>query len=87
MESLIIGIAAAFNLLVIKKKFDHKRWADGILDMILLIILSRMFGETGQGMIIATIGSAIISVALFVNPPKLPLPDNFFEEFKKRMPK
>lgn len=87
MEGLIIGIAAAFNLLIIVKKFEKKRFADAILDGILLLLLSKMFGGTLGGMVIATIGSAIISLYLLKNPPKLPIPSNFFEEFKKRMPK
>lgn len=86
MEVLIIGLAAAFNFLVIKWKIEKRRFEDAILDAILLLALSFMFGGTLGGMVIATIGSAVVSVSLFLKPPKLPfsVTSDFFEEFKRR---
>lgn len=72
MEFAIIAIAVAFNFLVIKYKFEKKRFADGILDVSLLTIISFLFAGSFGGLVVATIASAIISVFLFFFPPKLP---------------
>lgn len=71
MEYLIIGIATAFNLIVLKWKFEKKRYEDMLLDVMALGALSWMFGGTLGGMIVAMIASAIISFYLFLYPPKL----------------
>ena len=68
----IIGIATAFNCLVIKYKFEKQRWADGTLDATLLVVLSLLFMGSFGGLVVATIASAIISVYLYFVPPKLP---------------
>ena len=72
MEFAIIAIAVAFNFLVIKYKFEKKRYADGILDVSLLTIISFLFAGSFGGLVVATVASAIISVFLFFFPPKLP---------------
>jgi len=72
MEFLLIGLAVAFNCLVIKYKFEKGRWADGGLDVALLIILSILFMGSYAGLVVSTIASAVISIYLFIFPPKLP---------------
>lgn len=72
MEYFIIGIAVAFNFLVIKYKFEKKRIADGLLDVSLLAIISFLFAGSFGGLVVATVASAIISGILFIFPPKLP---------------
>ena len=72
MELLVIGLAVAFNCLVIKYKFEKGRWADGILDFFLLVILSFLFMGSYAGLVVSTIASAVISIYLFIFPPKLP---------------
>ena len=67
---LIIGIATAFNILVIKFKLERKRYADGIFDAICLVLLAGVMGGSLGGLIIGTIASACISISLFFNPPK-----------------
>lgn len=69
---LIIGAAVAFNMLVIKVKFERARWADGSLDLFLLVLLSFLFMGSYAGLVVSTIASAIISVYLYIFPPKLP---------------
>ena len=71
MEYLIMGIAAAFNLLIVYWKVSHNRVGDGVLDAIALVILSSIFGGTLGGMLVATVASAIVSLVLLINPPKL----------------
>ena len=69
---LAIGCAVAFNMLVIKVKFERARWADGSLDLFLLALLSFLFMGSYAGLVVSTIASAIISVYLYIFPPKLP---------------
>lgn len=69
MEVLMIGIVTAANLIVLKWKFEQERYGDLALDVISLILLSKMFGNTMSGMVIAMIASAIISTYLYFNPP------------------
>jgi len=71
MEFIIIGVAVAFNFLVIKYKFEKKRYADAILDVSLLAIVSFLFAGSFGGLVVATVASAIISILLYFFPPKL----------------
>ena len=90
MEAIIIAIAAAFNMLVIKWKVEHKRYEDATLDTVILIVLSSIFASTLGGMIIATISSFIASIYLLFSPPKFLSnidSSNWKEEWKKRLPK
>ena len=93
MEALLIGIATAFNFLIIKWKIEKKRYEDAGLDFIILVILSMLFSGSLGGMVIATIASAIVSIMFMVSPPKfLTKVDSgksseFLKEFKNRMPK
>lgn len=72
MEYLIIGIAVAFNMLVIKYKFEKGRFADAILDFSLLTVLSFLFMGSYAGLVVSTVASAIISIYLYFVPPKMP---------------
>ena len=67
---LVMGIAAAFNILIIKWKLENSRIGDASLDAAILILLSLVFGGTLGGMVIATVSSAIVSMYLLVFPPK-----------------
>ena len=62
MEFLLIGIATAFNILIIKRKLELKRFEDGAMDAVILITLAGVFGGSYGGLVVATISSAIISV-------------------------
>jgi hypothetical protein len=72
MEFFIIGLAVAFNFLIIKVKFERKRYADGTLDLFLLAVISFLFAGSFGGLVVATVASALISIFLFFFPPKLP---------------
>lgn len=69
---LIIGIAVAFNFLIIKTKFERKRYSDAILDLFLLTVISFLFAGSFGGLVVATVASAIISLYLLAFPPKFP---------------
>lgn len=80
---LIIGLATAFNILVIKFKIERKRYADGIFDAICLILLAGVLGNTLGGLIIGTIASAVISISLFFSPPKFT--NTYFDIVKEKL--
>ena len=90
MEALLIGLAVAFNFLIIKVKIEKGRYQDAAFDAASLALLSIMFAGSMGGMIIATVGSAIISLSLLISPPKfLSKVDSsgFWQEFKSKLPK
>lgn len=71
MEFLLIGLAVAFNCMVIKVKFERGRTADGALDAALLVLITVVFSGTYGALVVGTIASAFISIFLLINPPKL----------------
>ncbi len=92
IEALLIGLATAFNALVIKWKVEKLRYEDAAFDVLILFILASLFSGSMGGMIIATISSFIVSLYLLVSPPtffaKLDIDkDNLIEEWKKRLPR
>ena len=70
MEYLIIGIAVAFNILIIKTKLGRKRYEDAALDTAVLVGLSIVFGGSFAGLVASTIASAIVSIFFLISPPK-----------------
>lgn len=75
MEFIIIGVVTAFNLLVIVKKVNKKRYEDAILDTFLFITVVVLFSGSYAGMVVAMIASLIVSLYLYKNPPQ------FFSNF------
>jgi hypothetical protein len=71
MEILIMGVALAFNILVILWKMDNDQKLNAILDGIILVLLTIVFGGSTAALMIGTIASLIISIYLFLNPPEL----------------
>lgn len=85
MEFLIIGLAVAANIVVIKMKFDRKRYEDGIFDTILLALITIIFGGSYAGLVVGTIASCFISVYLFASPPTFFSGENgIFKKFKEK---
>jgi len=72
--SIVMGVAAAFNILIIFKKIEKKRHQDAFFDAGLLVVLSLVFGGSLGGMLVATVASAIISLYFLFNEPNI-LPD------------
>ena len=68
---LVIGVVTGLNLMFVKMKFDRKRYEDGVLDLLVLVALSFVFGGSFSGLVVATVSSLIISIYLFISPPKL----------------
>lgn len=70
MEYLIIGLAVAFNLLIVLWKFQKGRILDAIIDGSLLVLVAMVFSGTYGALVVGTVGSAVVSLYLLVNPPK-----------------
>ena len=73
---LIMGAAAAFNLLIILWKFQNGRTEDGGIDLALFALVMWLFSGSVAALSMGTIASAIISIYLLINPPNL----DFLEE-------
>jgi len=71
ITALIMGIATAFNILVIFKKIELKRIQDALFDLTILTTLSIALSGTLGGMLVATVASAIVSIYFMFNPPKI----------------
>ena len=71
MEAFIMGLATAFNILIIFRKIEKKRYQDAFFDGSLLVTLTLVFGGSLGGMLVATVASAIISLYFLWNPPKV----------------
>lgn len=88
MEFLIIGVAAAFNMIIIKIKLEKSRYFDAILDSSFLATVTYVFSGSYGALVVGTIASAIFSIYLLVFPPKFgkDLSKNpKFEEFKREL--
>ena len=67
---IVMGIAVAFNLIIIKWKIEHERYSDALLDGIVLVLLGIIFAGTISGLMVGTVASAIVSLYLMIVPPK-----------------
>jgi hypothetical protein len=70
MEFLIMGVITAFDFLILKWKFEHKRYADFTMDLGLMILILKLFDGSMGGMVIGMIAQVIISFYLLMFPPK-----------------
>jgi hypothetical protein len=70
MELAVLGLVAALNFIIIKIKFDKKRYEDGIFDTILLIIIMALFQGSYHGLIVGTVASLCISLFFLISPPQ-----------------
>lgn len=92
MEFLLIGLAVAFNIIVIKAKLERGRIADGIMDTAFLILVTVVFSGSYGALVVGTIASAFFSIYLMISPPKIgksekldELKKKFMDELKDRM--
>lgn len=76
MTLIIIGIATAFNFIIIVHKFRTGRIADGILDTVIMAIICRLFIGTFSALTVGMIASMLVSFYLFFNPVRLPEDDD-----------
>ena len=71
MELLLIGLATAFNFVVIIRKYRLHRFIDGTLDMCLMALICILFSGTFSALTVGMIASMAISVYLYFNPVTL----------------
>jgi hypothetical protein len=71
MTLIIIGIVTALNFMFIYMKIQQERYEDAALDVILFVVIVFLFAGTLGGMTVGMIASCIMSIFLYVNPPKL----------------
>ena len=69
MEFVVIGLAVAFNCIIIKEKFQRGRTEDGTFDLILLVVITLVFSGTYGALVVGTIASAFISIYFMASPP------------------
>jgi len=69
---LIIGLVVCVNIIFLLYKFEKRRYADGLTDAALLLIVGAVFSNSEGALIIGSIASMFISMYLYVKPPKLP---------------
>ena len=80
MEFALIGFAVFFNIAFIKWKFDRRRYLDACLDTFLMIVVMILFSGSYSALVVGTLASALVSIFLFVSPPKVSLPP-FIRDF------
>ena len=73
---IIIGLAAAFNMIIIKIKLEKKRYEDALFDGLCLVAITVFFSGSFGALVVGTIASAVISLYLMASPP------TFFRELK-----
>jgi len=62
----IIGIAVAFNIIIIMWKFKHNRIMNAIIDASALMAVAVIFGGSFNALVVGTIGSSIVSIYLLI---------------------
>jgi hypothetical protein len=87
MEFVLIGLVTAINVLFIKKKFDLKRYEDGIFDLVLLVTITIVFSGSYGALVVGMVASLIISIAFYANPPNFigPLVTTIRTELRKEI--
>jgi hypothetical protein len=70
MAYLFIGIAVAFNLLILLWKIRKERILDAMIDGGFLIAVAVLFSGSYGALVVGTIASAIVSLYLLISPPK-----------------
>lgn len=73
MEFILVGFAVFFNIAFIKWKFDRERYADAILDLVLLVLVAILFSGSYGALVVGTVASALVSLYLYFSPPKFNL--------------
>jgi len=68
---LLMGFFTFLNFGVIKFKIEKERYGDAILDSIVLVIIGIFFSGSTESLQIGVMASAIMSLYLYVYPPKL----------------
>ena len=85
MEFIVIGLAVAFNCIIIKEKFQRGRTEDGTFDLILLVVITLVFSGTYGALVVGTIASAFISIYFMASPPTFFINLRIGDKIKKKL--
>lgn len=67
----LVGLAVAFNILIVIWKLTNNRKFDGFIDGTLLVLVAIVFSGSQGALVIGTIGSMIVSLYLLIKPLRL----------------
>ena len=74
MELVIMGLISGMNFIIIYIKYTRNRIADATLDLVIFCAICAIFASAGQaGLFVGMVASFIVSIYLWINPPKLGL--------------
>ena len=65
---LIIGLATAFNFVVIIRKYRLHRYFDAFIDMIIMAIICVLFSGTFSSLVVGMLSSMFVSFYLYFKP-------------------
>jgi uncharacterized membrane protein YczE len=68
MDLIIIGIAVAFNLIIVLRKAQAGQYLNALVDGTLLGLVAVFFSVSTAALIIGTIGSLLVSIYLSFFP-------------------
>ncbi len=71
MNTTVMGIATALNIIVVVWKIRNDRVIDGIIDGTLLALTIYVLMDTLGGLQMGTIGSAMVSIYLLFDPIRI----------------
>jgi multisubunit Na+/H+ antiporter MnhB subunit len=74
MSVLIFAIVTVFNIIVLRYKWNKKHKLDAAFDLTFMLILLSIFGGSFEGTIIAMATGGLLSVYLWICPPKIRFP-------------
>lgn len=66
-----LGFAVLFQFIIIRVKWNKGKYADVVVDLIMLAFLNVLFGGSILGVVSATAGSTLISLYLIKYPIKI----------------
>lgn len=70
MELLLLGFMTFFDFAILKWKFEHKRYGDFALDLLMLTIVITFFHGSMTTLIIGVVAQFLMSFYLLFSPPK-----------------
>lgn len=70
MELIILGVITFIDFAILKWKFEHARYGDFALDLLMLTIVISFFHGSMTTLIIGVVAQFLMSFYLLISPPK-----------------
>ncbi len=83
MLILIMGIAAAFNFMILIWKLKHGRLADFLLDCFCMICICSLFAGGLTILCVGMVASALISLYLLIRPFKVKDLNQYIQPYRR----